>query len=376
MVGPSMRFASGISAYTVRLANALATRHDVSVLLLRELLPRRLFPGRDRVGSHRSALRFDEPIRVFDGLDWYLAPTVVGAASFIRHARPDVVILPWWTGAVAHSEFVIALLNLIGPRAKVVLELHEIMDAIEDGRPLLRTYSSAMKSVLRRMSASFVVHSEAERTELLQRESIPPKRLFIVPHGTYDQFVLDSDASPATPGEVTYLFFGLVRPYKGAESLIDAFGMLPEEIARASRLIVAGETWEGHTEPRRRAEASPYADRIELIDRYLPDNEVAALFAASQIAVFPYLRSSQSGAVRVAFAHGMPVVASQVGGLGEACAEYEGALMVPPGDTNALAQALVDVRSLIGRRYPDPFPWSRTVDAYESVFQAMSLPRR
>ena len=58
LVGPGWRFTSGISYYTCRLAGALADRHDVSVILMRQLLPRRFYPGRERVGLPRARARY------------------------------------------------------------------------------------------------------------------------------------------------------------------------------------------------------------------------------------------------------------------------------------------------------------------------------
>ena len=96
------------------------------------------------------------------------------------------------------------------------------------------------------------------------------------------------------------------------------------------------------------------------------------LFARADVAVYPYTRASQSGAVRVAMAHGLPVIASDVGGLGESCREYEGAVMVAPGDVAALTQALASARQLVGRRFADPFPWQRSLAAFESVFASIN----
>jgi glycosyltransferase involved in cell wall biosynthesis len=111
-----------------------------------------------------------------------------------------------------------------------------------------------------------------------------------------------------------------------------------------------------------------------LIPRYLSDREVAAVFARADVAVFPYLRAAQSGAVRVAMAHGMPVVASDVGGLSESCREYAGALLTPPSEPDALAQAMIKARELVGRQFSDPFTWERSIDAYDAVFEAVRGP--
>src|ERR671934_2769809 len=63
VIGPGTRFLSGLTVYTVRLANALAQSHQVSVLLMRQLLPMRLYPGADRVGHDLARLQFHPRVR-------------------------------------------------------------------------------------------------------------------------------------------------------------------------------------------------------------------------------------------------------------------------------------------------------------------------
>ncbi len=57
VVGAGTRFLSGISYYTVRLANALATSHAVSVIAMRQLLPTRFYPGRAPGGRRPDPAR-------------------------------------------------------------------------------------------------------------------------------------------------------------------------------------------------------------------------------------------------------------------------------------------------------------------------------
>jgi glycosyltransferase involved in cell wall biosynthesis len=370
-----MRFASGISYYTLRLANSLAERHTVNVVLLRELLPRFLFPGRSRVGRHKTRLAYDERIRVYDGIDWHLVPSLIGAQRFIAEAQPDVIILPWWTSSTAHTELLLQAINRVRPRARLLIEVHETLDPMEHGMLPIRAYSNLAKKLIFRLADGFIAHSEVERQTLIRHEGLRPSDIFVVPHGTYDNFMAGAPPEPIVRNdEVTYLFFGLVRPYKGVSELVRAFDGLPDNVAGRSRLVIAGETWEGYVEPRARAANSRHSDRISFIDRYLPEEEVASLFERAQVAVFPYLRAAQSGAVRVAMAHGLPVVASDVGGLGEACREYDGAILVPPNDVGALTAALVSARHMAGKRFPDPFPWQRSREAYEQVFESLLSP--
>jgi glycosyltransferase involved in cell wall biosynthesis len=123
--------------------------------------------------------------------------------------------------------------------------------------------------------------------------------------------------------------------------------MPPEEAARYW-LTVVGETWEGTTEPAELIAGSPHRDRITFVNRYVTDEEAEGYFGGADVIVLPYHRSSQSGPLHIAFAHGKPVVVTSVGGLVEACADYAGAVMVEPRDPVALLEGIRRAAALEG----------------------------
>ena len=166
-------------------------------------------------------------------------------------------------------------------------------------------------------------------------------------------------------------FFGLIRPYKGLEDLIRAFEALPEDENAHYRLTIVGETWEGWNTPADLVATSPYRDRITFVNRYVSDAEVAEFFGKADAVVLPYHRASTSGILHIAMSHGLPVVVTYVGGLAEAVADYEGALVVPPGDPAALQNALLQVAKLRGKRYADAHSWEDTVTGYQALFKTL-----
>ena len=138
------------------------------------------------------------------------------------------------------------------------------------------------------------------------------------------------------------LFFGLLRPYKGVRYLIKAFEILPEQIIRNSRLIIVGEAWEDK-ESIELARKSKCSDKITIINRYVPDNEVSLYFSSADVVVLPYLRASQSGVAHIAMAFGLPIVATPVGGLKDSLSKYDGTYFVEPKDFEGIAKALLNV---------------------------------
>ena len=134
VVGAGWHMTSGISHYTYRLATALAERHQVSVLLMRRLIPRRVYPGAARVGADVTHAVYPEQVPVYDGVDWYWGRSMRGAIEFMDRERPEVVILQWWTGAVLHSYLRLAS-HAARHGARVIMEWHETQDVGEAGLP-------------------------------------------------------------------------------------------------------------------------------------------------------------------------------------------------------------------------------------------------
>ena len=90
VVGSGTHFISGVSHYTRYVALALAERTPVSVILMRRLIPRALYPGRARVGDETLTDEDYPPeMEVFDGVDWYWIPSMLGALRLLRRSRPE-----------------------------------------------------------------------------------------------------------------------------------------------------------------------------------------------------------------------------------------------------------------------------------------------
>ncbi len=369
VIGSGWRFTSGISYYTCRLATTLSAEFDVSAVLMRRLIPRRFYPGRDRVGQPVHELAYPDTVSVFDGVDWYWLPSIAQAVAFLRRERPDVLVLQWWTGAVLHSYLALAVVaRRFG--ARVVIEFHETQDTGEAGRFGAARYLRALGARLIARADAFVVHSQFDQERILAAWPVGDRPVSVIPHGPFDHHAAGDDAQlePVESDVTTVLFFGTIRPYKGLEHLVEAFSALPAPAASRLRLLVVGETWEGWTRPLELIAQSPHRDRITLVNRYVRDDEVARFFEQSDAVVLPYTRSSASGPLHIAMAHGRPVVLSDVGGLRDGAEGYDGITWVPPADVEALGAALRALPALRGKRYADPRSWGHTLRSYDKIF--------
>lgn len=371
VVGPSTRFLSGITYYTFGLCAALSTRYDVSAILMRRLLPTALYPGRKRVGATISALQLPPTVQRFDGVDWFWMPTLLRALWFLGRRRPHALILQWWTGTVLHTYLALAVLARLRG-ARVVVEFHEVLDTGEDRLAWAGAYVRTVAPWLFRLAGGYVVHSEYDRQLVIDRYGLPTNRIATIPHATYDHYHEQRGARQRMAPEecCNLLYFGVIRPYKGLEDLIRAFDAIPAEEIAGYWLTVVGETWEGWTLPCELIAQSRYRERITFVNHYVPDDDVDGLFAGADVVVLPYHRSSQSGPLHVALHYGLPAVVTAVGGLVEAVAGYEGAVLTEPANPAALLQAIRQAAAWRGTRFADPRGWDATADRYHAFLAA------
>ena len=372
LVGSSSYFLSGISYYTHRLALALDTTNDVSVVLMRRLIPTRLYPGRRRVGQTLAAFAYPPEMTVHDGIDWW-GRGLGRAIALIVRERPCVLVLQWWTGAVLHN-FLILAVAARAVRASVIIEFHEAQDTGEMAVRGAQGYVDRVFPLLLRLAAGVVVHSEFDRELVQSRLAVDRQVAEVIPHGPYDEGARPDPTvlRRADTGDREILWFGVIRPYKGLEDLVEAFDLLDAHEVANLRLTVVGETWEGWTRPIEAVAESRYASRISLVNRYVTDQELAGYLARAHAVALPYRRSSSSGPLAMAMAHGLPVIVSEVGGLVEAARDYEGAVFVAPGDVKALAEAIRAVVAETGEHhYTPPTSWDETEQGFARLFQRL-----
>ncbi len=138
------------------------------------------------------------------------------------------------------------------------------------------------------------------------------------------------------------LFFGLVRPYKGVDLLVEAFARVGRELP-AARLIVAGLGRGDSGALLERAAGLGLGERLLRIDRYLDEREAGELFAACDVVVLPYRVGSASAVVLEAWRHERLPLAAAVGALGEQVVDGETGRSLPPNDVEALARVLTEL---------------------------------
>jgi glycosyltransferase involved in cell wall biosynthesis len=369
VVGPGTRFLSGITYYTYSLVTALSEAgYECSAVLIRNLVPVRLYPGRARVADALTDLRLPRGVRILDGIDWYWGWSLLRAVLFLRRERPHVLVLQWWTGAVLHTYLALAIVARLHG-AKVVVEFHEAQDVGEARLPFAARYMNLLGRGVLRLSAAQLVHSDFDG-DLVTSRYPEAGAIARVPHAGYDYLPPRPPLREAPDGVINLLYFGIIRPFKGVEDLILALDLLGEDGSRFW-LTLVGETWEGWDMATRLVASSRHQDRITFVNRYVTDAEAAGYFAGADIVVLPYHRSSSSGPLQIAMAAGLPVVTTRVGGLVEATARYPGAVLADPASPASLASSIKAAAGLVGQRFQGSSSWADTAHGYSELLHGI-----
>ncbi|MBB4660952.1 glycosyltransferase [Conexibacter arvalis] len=282
-------------------------------------------------------------------------PDMGRLAAHVRRTRPDVVHFQWLT-VQPLDVHLLAPLRQAGRGVPLVLTAHDVLP--REPRP---GQLDAQRRLYERVDA-VVVHSEHGAARLREELGIDPAKVHVIPHGAFDHFVPGGAAGPPAPmaagpaagagasasaGAVpaprplppelaavprerpVALCFGLLRPYKGIDVLLEAWRGIDDAelwIVGLPKMDVAP----------LHAAAPP---NVRFVERFVADDEIAAFFQRADLVVLPYREIDQSGVLFTALAFGSPLLLTEVGGFPEVAATGA-AELVPPGDAAALRAAL------------------------------------
>jgi len=197
------------------------------------------------------------------------------------------------------------------------------------------TVTLAANAWAARRRAKHVADAAAVSSAVADAVAVPPNRWLhsarldaqVIPNFIPDEIVLDE--IPPTEADAPLLFVGDLSPDKGVQTLLDAYEML----GSPPPLVLAGRSATDWRFPPGAHWAGP-----------LPHADVVNLFRTARVVVVPSVWADPCPTVVLeAMAAGRPVVAAASGGILDMVVDGSTGLLFPPGDTAALAKALVSV---------------------------------
>lgn len=225
-------------------------------------------------------------------------------------------------------------------------------------------------------SVGLVILNKKQLADFCNVYNIAPEKVLVNKLGVYD--IIRTFKVTSTPKPHNILFFGRISPYKGIEYLCEAMKIVRKAIPDATLTIAGGGQMYFDIEP---YQSLGY---FEFRNRYIDMYELAELISRCSFVVCPYTDATQSGVVMTSFALGKPVVATNVGGMGEMVEEGKSGKLIPPKDTESLARAILTLMKddgilktmrdyVIQRYYYGEDSWSAIADRYIDFYNKISL---
>lgn len=257
-------------------------------------------------------------------LPWYLVQLPIFLHRIFK-TRPQLIHIN-----NCHSWYFLAL-PFLQKKFPIVSTLHDIEphpgadDTFRKRREI--TY-------LVRKSKNIFVHGSALKTMLLEKfPKVKGVNVHVIPHGNYN--FLASESPSCSIAEPCVLFFGRIRAYKG----LDVFLAAARKVAKVlpdTKFVIAGNGDIKPYEPLFKGDI-----KLEVHNRFIPDDEIPAFFNQASFVVLPYIEASQSGVIPLAYAFRKTVIASRVGSISEMVEDGHTGILVDAGDSEILAQEML-----------------------------------
>ena len=135
------------------------------------------------------------------------------------------------------------------------------------------------------------------------------------------------------------LFFGFIRDYKGLDVLLEAMAIIKNKLD--VKLMVAGEFYSNKEKYLNLIDKLELKNSIHLFTDFIPTSEVKYYFSACDTVILPYKDATQSGIVQIAMNFVKPIIAANVGGLGEVVHNNNTGFIVDAKNPSQLAEAIL-----------------------------------
>lgn len=310
---------------------------------------------------------------------------------YLRREKPDVVLF----GEIRFA-FEYYFLRMLKSRGlKLADVVHDVRSydtrrntdsVVQDSQAHLMRYNRIYN-----LFDALFVHDASNVKLYLELYDTPPEKVHEITMGASE--ILLETPSTHTPDELrrefgippeqpVILFFGTVTKYKGIEDLIKAFPAVQQ--VTGAKLVVAGFPAKdvNPDELKELARSLRVYEHVTWYLDYVPNEQVVPLMKMSDVAILPYRAITQSAVLHIAYACGIPVVATRVGGLPDVIEDGKSGLLVPPQDPKALAEAINQLLSLppearqaMGNHArmlaETRYQWKAIAERMKSIFEAL-----
>lgn len=261
--------------------------------------------------------------------------------KYIKKNKFDVIHFQFLRRIEAESFFFL-FLRLVG--LKLVYTVHDVS-------PLNKSkVNNLLNFILYKSANILIVHSGKNKEMLLEKVSLNPKKIRIVPHGNFNHYIPEKLIAKdearkyfkLNSNEKVLLFFGFIKEYKGLDVLLEAAAIASKTIGDLT-LIIAGAVQSDKLAARYNKIISELPKEVRVIyhSDFIPREKVAVYFLASDVLILPYRMISHSGVLHLAYSFGRAIIGTRVGDFEEFIEDGKSGFVANSNDSIGVAEAIV-----------------------------------
>jgi D-inositol-3-phosphate glycosyltransferase len=310
VIGPAYPYRGGPARFNENLCNALVQQGiNTEIVSFSVQYPSFLFPGTSQFEStppQPFPFKITRTIHTLNPVSWWKT------ARYIHQQKPDAVLFRYWLPFFAPAFGTIA--RLLNPSIKVLALTDNVLPHEK------RIGDAILNRYFLRACDGFITMSDKVFNDLQKFTDNPHKiKVFHPLYENYPPPINQQEAKLKLQlplNEKIILFFGLIRPYKGLDILLDALSDADLK-TESFKLLIAGEFYEDKEKYLQKITHYQLENKIILKDYFIPDNEVNLYFSACDAVIQPYKSATNSGVSMVSYFYNKPIISTNVGGLKE-----------------------------------------------------------
>lgn len=336
LVGPVYPYRGGNALYVSHLYDVLKEKFDIEVINFKLLYPKIFFPGTTQEDKSSVKIKEVPSRRIINSINPW---TWIKAVKIIKKENADLVVFDWWNPFFGPCHYTISSLLKKRYKGKILFITENVISHEKRFIDKLLT-----KIGLKNADMFLVLSNSVENTV---KYYSCDKRIYKSALPIYDCYQfgneIDNNKTKEELGfkeaDKVILFFGYVRKYKGLLNLIEA---LPDVLQKHpnSKLLVVGEFYDSPGEYYERIEKLNLKDHVNIVNKFVPNEEVGKYISVSDVVVLPYKSGTQSGVLNISYGFHKPVIVTRVGSLPDDVEEEKTGIVVEPNNKSELVNGI------------------------------------
>jgi glycosyltransferase involved in cell wall biosynthesis len=313
IIGPAYPYRGGNSLFVSHVYDILKDKFEVKIYNYKLLYPSILFPGKTQFDESGKTIKQAPNIRLVNSINPF---NWIKVASLINNENANLVVFDWWHPFFSFCHFTISGLIKSKYNNKILFITENVISHEAN------VIDKSLTKIGLSNASAFLSLSEKVEKDL--EFVADDRKVYRSELPVYDCYNFDDKRKISSTkkdfgfdeNSKLLLFFGYVRKYKGLDLLIDALAELVKKDS-TYKLLAAGEFYDDEKYYRDKIETLKLGASVKLLNKFIPNEEVAKYFEPSDLVVLPYRSATQSGILNLAYGFYKPVLVTDVGGLAE-----------------------------------------------------------